>query len=396
MAVTNILDKKFSAFGKIVHTTEKVEFLSNYNYEECNLKSESKTFKFKGRVFIEKLSGEALINVALSDDKTFVPFYLDLPVMINPDVYFSFMPMTEDFSYCIYYEGQSQDEALGNDFTYTKVKSKQVRCEKLIYNIYRHVHQGIVTRGTNLPFWELLYFVSGNFELKIDGVVYDIKSPSYIFIPPNVTRSIKTGNDELVFSKILFEMDCDEPDKLFMLRKINTNVGIFFNKIIERANSDSPYNDDYILGLIEVIISESLSADLGDQVSDSKYSVTSIRLMNDVALKAERLVNENIFNAELSVEFIANRLFISTSYLYRCSMLKFGVGISEYIHNRKLEMAHELIKGNKYSLSEIANILNFCSQSYFSTRFKKKFGISPLQSIKLNNERELGPKENKK
>ena len=117
MAVINILDKKFSTFGKIVHTTDKVEFLSNYNYEECNLKSESKTFKFKGRVFIEKLTGEALINVALSDDKIFIPFYLDLPVMINPDVYFSLMPMTEDFSYCIYYEGKAQNESLGDDFT---------------------------------------------------------------------------------------------------------------------------------------------------------------------------------------------------------------------------------------------------------------------------------------
>lgn len=112
------------------------------------------------------------------------------------------------------------------------------------------------------------------------------------------------------------------------------------------------------------------------KVSESVFSAMQ---MDSIALKADSLISENISNPELSVKFIADKLFISTSYLYRCSVYYFGVSLSEHIANRRLEKACELIAAGDLSLSAIAHTLSFCSQSYFSSRFKQKYGVSPLQ-----------------
>lgn len=385
MAVINVLDKKFGSFGKVINQADQLEFLSRYNYEERSLKSESNTFKFNSRIFLERLSGQAIINLSEDRDSCFVPFYFDTPIMINSDISFSFMPLTEDFSYCIYYESGAEMKAFSN-FSFEDTKEKQINCRKLIYSNYKRMPEGICTRSEKLPFWELIYFIKGEFELKLDGVAHNIKSPSYVFVSPEVKHSLKTGTEDISYLTVMFTMDCPKKEYLRACKPITSNIGFFFDKIIERVKEESLYNDEYILSLLEIIIAETLSYEFLKSEEDIRFSVTSMLQMNEVAMRAERLIFENIFNSELSVGFIAKQLFISTSYLYRCSMLKFGVGISEYIHNRKLEMACDLIKGNKYSLSEIASILNFCSQSYFSTRFKKKYGISPLQySFRVNN-----------
>lgn len=101
--------------------------------------------------------------------------------------------------------------------------------------------------------------------------------------------------------------------------------------------------------------------------------------MYELAESAEHIISAELYNPELSVKYIADKLFVSISYLYRCSIVKYGISISECIINKKLERAAELIADGKISLLQISNDLNFCSQSYFCTCFKKKYGLTPLQ-----------------
>lgn len=91
----------------------------------------------------------------------------------------------------------------------------------------------------------------------------------------------------------------------------------------------------------------------------------------------ENIMDENIFNPQLSVDFMAKKAFISTSFLYRCCVYNFGKAPSDYISDSKLKKACEMIMSGGFTLCEISNNLNFCSQAYFSARFKKKYGISP-------------------
>ncbi len=386
MAIKSFSELETYGFGKNVSQTDKLEFLSSYDYEERSHKRSDITFMYDKPVYIEKLSGQAVVNLSFESGKNFVSFYFDAPVMINPGVHFYFTPLTSDFFYCIYYNSVSEILSIANN-TAPVMNKRKIKCKNLVLTAYKRMPEGICFRPEKQPFWELTYLIKGNYTRVINGTTWHINDEAYTFIPPNYLHSLKTDPGETEFMTIMFEMDCPEKEKLIIPREVTPSIRYYLDLLKMKIGDNSQYAEDIILNLISLIVAETLSSDLQDDI-ENKSSVVSTVQMNEVVAKADRLIDENIFNPQLSVSFIAKKLYISTSYLYRCSMYKYDIGISEHINDRKLEIACELIANGNYSLSEIANNLNFCSQSYFSTRFKKKFGMSPLQySRHVNNKK---------
>jgi AraC-like DNA-binding protein len=89
------------------------------------------------------------------------------------------------------------------------------------------------------------------------------------------------------------------------------------------------------------------------------------------------LIESNLDNNQLTNDFLAEKLFVSNSTLYRkCNALT-GKGINDYIRFKKLLKSQELIRSGEYSISEIAYMTGFNTPSYFSQCFKKEFGMLP-------------------
>lgn len=89
-------------------------------------------------------------------------------------------------------------------------------------------------------------------------------------------------------------------------------------------------------------------------------------------------IHENL-DTELSVESIAKNANISKSAMYRRFQSCFGCTVSEYITEKRIEKATELLTKSNLSVEEISRVVGFSSGSYFSKIFKKKRGISPSQ-----------------
>ncbi|MEJ2196579.1 MAG: chromate resistance protein [Ignavibacteriaceae bacterium] len=80
----------------------------------------------------------------------------------------------------------------------------------------------------------------------------------------------------------------------------------------------------------------------------------------------------------LSLQQIASSLKVHPAYLSREFSKYFdNLSFGEYIRKLRIEKAIELIKSNKYSLSEIAYLTGFSDQSYFTRIFKKETGMQP-------------------
>ncbi len=68
---------------------------------------------------------------------------------------------------------------------------------------------------------------------------------------------------------------------------------------------------------------------------------------------------------------------VSEGYLSRLFRKETGKTLTEYIQNKKIEAAENMLKYSEYLPSEISNILAFPNQSYFIDVFKKKTGLTP-------------------
>lgn len=85
----------------------------------------------------------------------------------------------------------------------------------------------------------------------------------------------------------------------------------------------------------------------------------------------------NHIHDRITVEQLADYVNLSDSYLSRLFKKELGVSVSDYIREKKVENAQNLLKYSDYSLAEIANYLAFSSESHFIHVFEKMTGMTP-------------------
>jgi AraC-like DNA-binding protein len=91
-----------------------------------------------------------------------------------------------------------------------------------------------------------------------------------------------------------------------------------------------------------------------------------------------QLVQEHCME-EREVDFYAAKLFISSKYLTEVSKKNSGKTASEWIQNYTTQRLIILLENQKLSFTEIADTLNFSSQSFFSRYVLKVLGVSPSE-----------------
>ena len=95
--------------------------------------------------------------------------------------------------------------------------------------------------------------------------------------------------------------------------------------------------------------------------------------------KLTTTIQANLDNEKLSVESLAQKLFISRSQLHRKAKALTGFSPNEFIRNYRLDYSLELLKNKNEKISQIAFQVGFSDEKYFSRRFKERFGVSPSE-----------------
>lgn len=82
-------------------------------------------------------------------------------------------------------------------------------------------------------------------------------------------------------------------------------------------------------------------------------------------------------NERITVQTLSEYTGLSVSYLSRVFKQNLGISISDYIREKKIEKAQNLLRYSDASLIDIANYLAFSSQSHFIQVFESLVGVSP-------------------
>jgi DNA-binding response OmpR family regulator len=95
--------------------------------------------------------------------------------------------------------------------------------------------------------------------------------------------------------------------------------------------------------------------------------------------KALAVVEENLGEAEFSVEDLESQMAMSKMQLYRKLKALTGQSPSEFMRNLRLRRAASLISQRSGNISEIAYSVGFNNLSYFAKCFKELYQVTPSE-----------------
>lgn len=142
----------------------------------------------------------------------------------------------------------------------------------------------------------------------------------------------------------------------------------------------------------EVDLKYPLSTQEMSELKD-KLAAESFELINDkknILVEKIKEVIITMINQEDTLPKMKNSIYISEkmnySYTYLANIFSAvtGMSIENFIIERKIDRAKELITHNHMNLSEIARELRYSSVAHLSSQFKKITGLTP-SFYKINN-----------
>ncbi|MFS0724886.1 helix-turn-helix domain-containing protein [Paenibacillus sp. 1P07SE] len=98
---------------------------------------------------------------------------------------------------------------------------------------------------------------------------------------------------------------------------------------------------------------------------------------NIVIEKVQNYMQEHYDEPNLSLELVSNIAGLSPSYLGKLFKGATGSSFSEYLNGIRLEKARELLASTHVTAAKISESVGIYNTTYFSTLFKKRFGLSP-------------------
>lgn len=110
----------------------------------------------------------------------------------------------------------------------------------------------------------------------------------------------------------------------------------------------------------------------------SELGRTDSQSLDALMEKAVDYIREHYDNVDLNVNMLADVLGISAAYFGKLFKEFAGCSMVEYLKKVRMEKAYEmLVSDSAKSVSQVAKEAGFGNPAYFTTLFKKQYGVSP-------------------
>ncbi len=98
--------------------------------------------------------------------------------------------------------------------------------------------------------------------------------------------------------------------------------------------------------------------------------------------KVIQVIEKNMDQPNLDVDFLAKNVGVSRTQLYRKTSALTDMAVKEFVKDIRLKRAAQLISQHKLNVSEVALQVGFNDISYFRKCFKEKYGVSARKYVK--------------
>lgn len=147
------------------------------------------------------------------------------------------------------------------------------------------------------------------------------------------------------------------------------------------AYVEKPFSPEYLLAQINSLLKnrEKLKLYFANSplvhLKDIAYSKSDKQFVD----KMNSVILEHIAEPTLDVDFLADKMNMSRTTLYRKIKAISNLSPNELITVARLKKSAELLVSDDYKIYEIAYMVGFNSQTYFGQSFQKQFNMTPSE-----------------
>lgn len=217
-------------------------------------------------------------------------------------------------------------------------------------------------------------------KLKPDIVITDIRMPEmdgltlineFKKYDPEVIVIILTGYNEFEYAKKAIGYGVFE----YILKPIEEDIffeTIYNAKKVVKKRKESAKIVNELKSSVKKLNDEVFTFGKSDKTDDTVNTfVDNIKID-----KVIKYINEN-YALDLSQEEVAEKVFISSSYLSELFKRFTGKNFITYVTEIKIEKAKKLLECQNLKIQEISHLVGYRNVSYFIRVFNKHMGVSP-------------------
>lgn len=229
-----------------------------------------------------------------------------------------------------------------------------------------------IIRRRQIEYYDFTAVLSGSMTYLVNGEAYTLRKYDAILLPPGTFRERLAGTEPVRYISFNFMLRPGEKLALpnYLQQCLTPDILRLISAFPQSHLSDHDFSKEKAASILNFILCE---------LRDSATAESA----NPHILRITRYINAHI-TKPLSLQVVSMEMGLSKEYVSSLFKQETGKTLTDYINERKLQLARQLLQNGEMSLSDIASHVGYDNYGYFSRLFKRHFGICPTDMRNQN------------
>lgn len=234
-------------------------------------------------------------------------------------------------------------------------------------NLFPHAHEC----------YELNYMTRGRTKIRLNGTQLSYEEHDFILIPPKMQHNLYAVRDEAYSNYTIRFTGAAElmasfirENQVIKFHDYDSSVYFLVSEIYRLYHSNGMPRTELYNAYLYTVLMHMRGGNVLDVPAMSERE-------EDPVEQAVRFINDNVLRQPVTVRTVADAVGVSPAHFARMFQSKIGIAPVKYIIEIKMNYAKKMLAEQDLSIKEIARILHYEDQLYFSRQFTKNTGLSP-------------------
>lgn len=216
--------------------------------------------------------------------------------------------------------------------------------------------------------YDLTVVLSGELTYQIGEKTTVLKKNDAMLLPPGTAYRRPRGNAPVRYVSFNFTLlpNATLSLKRYMPGILSQEARAVLSSITQKYLLSTPYSKEKLVSILNYLLLD--LSELSELTSNNVHVRSIVKYINEGLTE------------KMTLTSISQKLGLTKQYTASIFKKEMGCTVTEYINEKKMQLAKDLIFYGEMSLKEISEYLKYDNYNYFSVLFKHFFGASPSET----------------